>query len=323
MRPSIDHIILSRTDSIGDVMLTLPMSGLLKSRMPATRITFLCRRYTLPVLRCCAHVDAAIALEDIAPSAPLPPADAIVHVFPSRPVARMALSARIPLRIGTSHRWWHWLACNRLVRFSRRRSALHEAQLNLKLLRPLGIDEEPSLEALHALSGFSPPAPDDAARAFLRDDRINVVLHPLSKGSAVEWGLERFARLIEALDPSRHHAIITGTASEADRYRASLPLRLPHVSDAGGRLGLHQLIGLIGSSQALVACSTGPLHIASACGIRAIGLYSPMRPIHPGRWGPMGPRAVALTAPAAGPQAGPRADIAAITVEQVLEHLPR
>lgn len=304
-------------------MLTLPMAGLLKERMPGVRITFIGRRYTLPVLGCCRHVDEAVALEDIAPSAALPPADAIVHVFPSRRVARMARDARIPLRIGTSHRWWHWLSCNRLVRFSRRRSALHEAQLNLKLLRPLGIDEEPALGALHALSGFGPPPPDDAARAFLRDDRINVVLHPLSKGSAVEWGLDRFASLIAALDPARHRIIVTGTADEASRYRDALPLGPPHVADAGGRLSLRQLIGLIGASQALVACSTGPLHIASACGIRAVGLYSPRRPIHPGRWGPIGPQSVALVAPGADPAGDPRAHIAAITVEQVLQHLPR
>jgi ADP-heptose:LPS heptosyltransferase len=38
----------------------------------------------------------------------------------------------------------------------------------------------------------------------------------------------------------------------------------------------------------MVAASTGPLHIASALGKKAIGIYSPKRPIHPGRWMPVG-----------------------------------
>jgi ADP-heptose:LPS heptosyltransferase len=38
----------------------------------------------------------------------------------------------------------------------------------------------------------------------------------------------------------------------------------------------------------LVAASTGPLHIAAALGVKAIGLFAPMRPIHPGRWAPVG-----------------------------------
>jgi ADP-heptose:LPS heptosyltransferase len=38
----------------------------------------------------------------------------------------------------------------------------------------------------------------------------------------------------------------------------------------------------------LVACSTGPLHLAGILGKNAIGLFSPKRPIHPGRWKPLG-----------------------------------
>jgi heptosyltransferase III len=30
------------------------------------------------------------------------------------------------------------------------------------------------------------------------------------------------------------------------------------------------------------------LHIAAALGIRSIGLYTPQRPMHPGRWAPLG-----------------------------------
>ncbi len=291
-------IVLSRADSIGDVMLTLPLAGLLKERFPGVRIIFLGRRYTLPVLRCCARVDEAVALEDLGPD---PTghirswnAEAIVHVFPHREVARWAKAAGIPLRIGTSHRWWHWLTCNARVGFSRRKSALHEAQLNVKLLAPLGIEGVPSLGDLSTASGFAAPPPDATVSALLAPGRKRVILHPHSKGSAVEWGLENFAALIHLLDPRRWQVIVTGTTAEADRYRGALPLDLPHVMDAGGRLSLDQLVMLIGAGDALVAASTGPLHIAAACGRRAIGLYSMRRPIHPGRWAPVGADAHAL-----------------------------
>jgi ADP-heptose:LPS heptosyltransferase len=45
---------------------------------------------------------------------------------------------------------------------------------------------------------------------------------------------------------------------------------------------------LISKAHALVACSTGPLHIAGILGIRTVGLFSPRKPIHPGRWQPLG-----------------------------------
>ncbi|MCB9170598.1 MAG: glycosyltransferase family 9 protein [Flavobacteriales bacterium] len=323
-----EHIILSRTDSIGDVMLTLPMAGLLKDRTPGVRITFIGRDYTRPVLEHCAHVDEVVTLDDLlridhaAAVERLKDlnADVLVHVFPERHVARWAERAGIPLRIGTSHRWWHWTTCNRRVAFSRRNSDLHEAQLNIELLRPLGFHRIPSVEELMGLHGFTPGPADDTVRSLLRAGRRHVVLHPGSRGSAVEWGLDRFAELIRMLDPDRHQVLLTGTAADAASYRPALPVDLPHVTDTGGQLSLDQLIALIGACDALVAASTGPLHIAAAAGIRAIGLYAPQRPIHPGRWAPLGRDAHALVADTADPHSAvgpPRDSIRLISPEQV------
>lgn len=294
-----EHILLSRTDSIGDVMLTLPMAGLLKQRFPQALITFLGRTYTRPVLQRCAHVDHVITLEEL--SATNAPAmlrslkvDSCIHVFPQRQVARWAKSAGIQVRIGTTNRLWHWYTCNERLAFSRKNSDLHEAQLNMKLLRPFGVEGIPALGTLPALYGFTPSAPPPVFNVWSDKQRRTVILHPGSRGSAVEWGLPNFAGLIELLVAGPFTVIVTGTEAEAENYRKSLPLHLPHVIDAGGSLTLDALIGVIGNSHALVAASTGPLHIAAACGIRAIGLYSSRRPIHPGRWAPVGIDAHAL-----------------------------
>lgn len=319
-----EHILISRTDSIGDVMVTLPLAGLLKERFPGVRITFMGRSYTVPVLKHCRHVDHVLdrnVLEHYGPEAAALElkklkCDTVLHVFPQREVAAWCKHAGIPRRIGTAHRWWHWLTCTHKPRFSRKNSALHEAQLNVKLLAPLGVNDTPGLEALSALTGFLPPAPDAWTQGFLRPDHIRVVLHTLSKGSAVEWGLDRYAALIHALDAARYQVLLTGTPEEAERYRRVLPVHLPQVTDVGGKLDLEQLLALIGASHALVAASTGPLHIAAASGIRAIGLYANTPPIHPGRWAPLGTDAHVLTAGSRG--GDPLAQVQAITPQQVL-----
>jgi ADP-heptose:LPS heptosyltransferase len=319
-----EHILISRTDSIGDVMVTLPLAGLLKERFPGVRITFLGRSYTAPVLKHCRHVDHVLdknVLEHYGPEAAALElkklkCDTVLHVFPQREVAAWCKHAGIPRRIGTGHRWWHWLTCTHRPRFSRKNSTLHEAQLNVKLLAPLGIHEVPSLAELTALTGFLPPAPDATTQQFLRPDRIRVVLHTLSKGSAVEWGMDRFASLIAALDPERFQVLLTGTPAEAERYRRALPVHLPQVTDVGGKLDLEQLIALIGASHALVAASTGPLHLAAGSGIRAIGLYADTPPIHPGRWAPLGTDAHVLMSGLSGRD--PLTQVQAIMPEQVL-----
>jgi len=55
-----------------------------------------------------------------------------------------------------------------------------------------------------------------------------------------------------------------------------------------GKLTLSALICFLSQINALIACSTGPLHIAAALGKHAIGIYPNIRPMHPGRWKPVG-----------------------------------
>ncbi len=58
-------IILSRTDSIGDVILTLPMAGILKEMLTDCYIIFLGRDYTRDVVSLSIHIDEFISWDDI------------------------------------------------------------------------------------------------------------------------------------------------------------------------------------------------------------------------------------------------------------------
>ena len=62
----------------------------------------------------------------------------------------------------------------------------------------------------------------------------------------------------------------------------------PEAIDLTGKLSLQQFIAFINQCDVIIAASTGPLHIAAALGKKAIGLFAPMKPIHPGRWKPIG-----------------------------------
>jgi ADP-heptose:LPS heptosyltransferase len=328
-----DTLILSRPDNLGDAVLTLPMAGWLKHHAPGTRIVALVKKYTAPVWEHCEHIDAVITLEELQAAGDRAASDrlhalgagAIVHVFPHREVARWAKSARIPRRIGTSHRWWHWTTCNERIDFTRKNSSLHEAQLNIELLAPFGIAVPQDVADLIPYFGLRVPGPSETVRRLLRPGRKNIILHPM-KVTGAAWGLGNFGKLIRLLDPERNHVLVTGTEAEAEVYRNTLPLDLAHVTDTGGQLTLDELMALIGASDALVAASTGPLHIAAASGIRVIGLFNMRRPIHPGRWAPLGTDAHVLVndPQCADCVAGKDCDcITRIDPRRVLELLPK
>jgi heptosyltransferase-3 len=293
---NLSAVIISRTDSIGDVMLTLPMAGIIKKQYPNCRVVFLGRSYTKAICNCCEHIDAFLNWDEIKGMSETDAvaffkaqhADAIVHVFPDKAIARLASNAKIPQRIGTSHRLYHWWTCNRLINFTRKNSKEHEAQLNLKLLPGIGLEVQPSCAEINLFTGFTRlPALPTAFSKLVDSDKFNLVLHPRSKGSAREWGLENFSRLVSLLPPDRFKVFVSGTREEGESMRTFIESH-PIVTDLTGKLTLEEFIAFLAATQGIVAASTGPLHVASALGKKAIGIYAPMVPIHPGRWAPIG-----------------------------------
>jgi ADP-heptose:LPS heptosyltransferase len=300
---NIKKIIISRTDAIGDVLLTLPVCGIIKKYYPDVKIVFLGRTYTESIINCCEHIDeflnadtllkmnkneAVEALQKVK-------ADTIIHVFPNKEIASLAKTAKIKNRIGTTNRLFHWTTVNKLVKLSRKNSDLHEAQLNIKLLSAIGIDEVPALNKLNEYIGFTKISTlNNEYNSFIDRSKINVILHPKSNASAREWSLDNFKSLINLLPEEKVKIFISGTEKEKIALADWMKQLPANVIDITGIFPLPQFIAFIGQADYLIAASTGPLHIASSLDIGAIGIYPPIRPMHPGRWQPIGKKAQAL-----------------------------
>ena len=297
------RIIISRTDSIGDVVLTLPICNWIKSNFKDVTLIFLGRGYTKPIVDCSQDVDEFIdwdTFKDI-PKANKKikfrtiDADVIIHVFPNKEIAALAKTLRVPVRVGTSHRMYHLLTCSHRIDFTRKRSDKHESQLNFELLRPFGIKTIPPLEEVNGmLRSFKAPKVDfpNEVQSYINGDKY-IILHPKSQGSAKEWPIGNHIELANSLNEKGFKVIFTGTQAEGDLFRDELP-KNDLLFDSTGKLTLQELITTIGGSNGLVACSTGPLHIAGILDRKAIGIFSPRKPIHPGRWQPLGNDSKAL-----------------------------
>ena len=298
----IQRIIISRTDSIGDVILSLPVAGMLKKEFPDATLIFLGRSYTRAVINACEHINEFMNWDEISSlntadgkdAFQAVKADMIIHVFPRKQIARLAMKAKIPVRMGTTNRGYHWWTCNKLVRLSRKRSELHEAQLNLKLIEGITGRSTVPLEEISNLYGLSKIEPlKKKFRNLIDKDRYNLILHPKSKGSAREWGVENFIKLVDLLSEEKYKIFISGTADEGKLLEGS-GIFSRQVTNLCGMMELDQFISFIAHCDGLVAASTGPLHLAASSGIKAIGIYPPIRPMHPGRWAPIGPNAESI-----------------------------
>lgn len=294
-----EHIIISRTDNIGDVVLSLPVAGVLKNKFPNCKITFMGNAYSRDIIESCEHVDQFLDFKELLNIQEIAAikiiqqqkADAIIHVFPNKKLTHLAKEAKIPMRIATTNRLYHWGTCNKLVRLSRKSSPHHEAQLNIKLLAPFGIKESFKLTDIPNYYGITniKPLPQEFSKLFAKD-KFNLILHPKSKGSAREWGLNNFDALIKNLYPEKIKIFVTGTLEEGKEMQ-ELFKNNAEIVDLTGRLTLSELISFIANADGMIAASTGPLHLAAALKIKTIGLYAPMRPIFPTRWAPLGKNA--------------------------------
>ena len=295
------HLIISRTDAIGDVCLTLPTIGWLKSIHPHWRITLLVKAYAAPVAHACHWIDQVAVLPEEMNTGELSNwlhdmhADQIIHVFPNRRIAESAKQAGIHKRSGVWGRIYHWFSCNDKVWLSRARSHHHEAYLNLLLLSkilkiPCPDDTEMRQKAVDWSGMRFAPTP-------LANTSKDIILHLYSRGNGREWPIENFAELAHLMASDGWHPVVGGTAADAVQFAVEQHLFPATCSSVMGLDSLDNYMQRIAAAAGLVASSTGPLHIASLLGRPSIGVYAPKPLINQQRWGAIGPASVNLQLP--------------------------
>ncbi len=295
-----EHILVCRPDAVGDVVLIMPLCGIIKEYYPQSKITLLGRTYTKDVALCCSHIDGFINIDDwngmpedeITGSLKKAGIDTVLLLPANKPLAVLMRKADIKWRVGTANRAFHWYLCNKLVPLSRRTSALHEAQLHIKLLKGIGINECKNLNELYSYYGFTNiPGLQPQYASLLSKDKFNLIVHPKSGGNAPEWTLDQFSELFGLLDKSKFNILVSGSQKEKEQLAGWLDLHKNEVTDISGLLSLSQFIALISHADGLLASSTGPVHIAAACGIHSLGLYCTSKFKNSTRWGPIGKQA--------------------------------
>ena len=161
---------------------------------------------------------------------------------------------------------------------------------NLDLVRGLVKEQGPEAEPGLHLSAEQV----ETGRRFRETEaagaRQVAFVHPGSGGSALDWEPERFAEVANGLAVrDGWRVFVTGTGADKaviDRMTPFLDDKVGHLAE---RYELGDFLGVLTGGDLMVGPSTGPLHIAAALGLAAVGLYPPVVTMNPDRWGPRGP----------------------------------
>lgn len=289
------RLVIVGPGGLGDTVLLLPLLRRIQAASPATRITWIGRRAYAPILAMLGVPDYQAGEDLLSSGFALRGHDAMLSVadLGADFFGGMAKLEAVPVRIGPASararpRWW-----NHLVHASRFGLPRHEAQRDLRLLLPFGAGQAATAAELHR-GGV--PAPVGVRLPDEIPAHGHVVLHPFSMGHAREWPIVHWVALARELAAQGRAVVFTGSAAEGERLAAAWPLaqRPADVVDAFGRLDLAQLTVLLAGADAVLACSTGPLHLAAALGTPTLGLFVPRKGLGVERWAALGPAAVSV-----------------------------
>lgn len=297
-KQEISSAVISRTDNIGDVILTLPLVNETGMVFENSEIHFAVKEETAVLLKHSPVRFETIAVADTDGLAErknkLQNAGAQLAIL-ARPDL-LSASAFFMLgtkyRVGTAYRWYSPLFTDR-VREHRKTGKKHESEYNLNLLRQfagnspaiipeklLGYTENELQQFRYKMKQFTLNAGNDY-----------IVIHPGSRGSAFDISSEQFRVLAGKLHVNfpKLRLVYTGIDKELNKVSDSMP---DHgngvVLNLCGKLTLRELMILIDGGRLFISNSTGPIHIAGALNRKVLGFYPNNPPVNQERWKPLG-----------------------------------
>lgn len=305
--PDKKKILITRTDKLGDVILTLPLISETKRLFPDSEISFLVRTYVKELIENYPSIEKVILLEDFKSFFSFlkflkkEKFDLVINVFPRFRLALLFFLARIKTRIGTGYRWYSFLFNKKL--YQHRKDAIkHESEYNIDLLKTLNVEVKYDKKYYFNYSIEEKNILEEKLKKLnLNLSEKFIIIHPGSKGSARDWSAKNFIiyinRLLEKVNNIK--IVLTGIKEEenilkniynsiSNNYKEKIILLC-------GVLNLKELMILIDNSNLFVSNSTGPVHIAGALNKNIISFYPRMIPMNPERWRPLSENAVILT----------------------------
>jgi heptosyltransferase-2 len=289
------RILIVRYSALGDVVLATSVLDPLREKFPDARIEWVCDPSYAPLLEGLPQLAAVHRIDRDGPASAVVLRDRLWRRFDlavdlqnklrSRLIAGAASSRRIVFRRRTPGR-----ALLSLLGADRPLVRAHATRLYAEALEPLGITG-PGRMHVH----LSRTAQAVAADALERVRPPAVALSPGARWATKRWPAERFAAVADALADQGVSIVLAGGPADRDAFAAfRSATRAPVAADLSP-LPVDGLAAALARVQLLVACDSGPVHLAGAVGTPALSLIGPTSAV---RWGPQPPgRALSLGLP--------------------------
>lgn len=300
---AIRSILVTRTDRIGDVLLSTPVFETLRAAFPRAKIYALVLPATRSLLEKNPFIDEIIVYDKrgkekdffaslrFAWALRAKKIDLAIHLHPTNRVHIMSYVAGIPLRIGYKKKCGYLLthAITDEKRFGRR----HEADYNLDLLNVLDVKAPRPLLSRVYLDAEDEKRFDEKVCALELSISEPIIFFPGASCPSKRWPLERFSQLAERLfERGISQIVIVGSAEDASLAQELRELTRgdSRLIDLTGKCDLRELAVLFKRARLVISNDSGPAHLAASVGTAVISIFGRNDPgLGPQRWRPLGP----------------------------------
>ncbi|MCX7697904.1 MAG: glycosyltransferase family 9 protein [Candidatus Goldbacteria bacterium] len=289
-------ILISRTDRIGDLILTTPLINEIKKSIKDSFIAVLVSDYAKEVLYNNPDIDLIFTVEDkkLYEKIKKENFDTAIIVYPRFKVAAIIFFAGIEQRIGTAYRWFSPLFFNTLVKIHRKNSGLHEADLNLLLVKDI-IGEKKAKKVFYFPTEAERIRADEyIVKIGFKEKFIMIFIG--GRGSADNLSPEKYAELSKEINKKAGRKILISYGIFEEEKIKRFMQKVKHTPDIHimeNPMPIRELAALIEQCEVFISGSTGPMHIAAALDKKTLSFF-PVKGAIPSRWAPIGNKAIIL-----------------------------
>lgn len=294
------RILITRTDRMGDVILSTPVFRAVREEYPDSHIAVLVRPYTRDCVEGNPYIDEVIiydkhgrekdALSAIRFAQELRKKhfDTALILHPTNRMNLITFLAGIPQRVGYNRKCGFLLT--KKIRHTKRLGEKHELEYALDVIRAIGINPK------HR--GLYMPLKKETQRAVLKmfsEKGVNpgdvlIGMHPSASCPSKRWLPERFAKTADTLAEEYGAKIVLVSDEPGRAYSEKVKEKMKHASiDLSGKTTISELGAVLARCALFISNDSGPVHLASAVGTPVIAIFGRSDAgLGPICWGPTG-----------------------------------
>jgi heptosyltransferase II len=293
------RILVTRTDRMGDVILSIPAVRHLRKVCPDAYIAFMVASENRELVMNESDIDEVIAYDkkishkgffanlEFVWQIKKKKFDIAIALHPATRTHLILFAAGIPVRIGYDRKWGRLLT--KRLPHEKQLGEKHEVDYNLEVISKAGFNISDACRVPRVIPDGKAVEYVESLLSQLGITGNIVAIHPGASCSSKMWPLERFAEAGDAL-AERYSAeiVVVGDGSCAGKAERLSCLMKKKPADLTGKLSLSQLAALFSKCIFAVSNDSGPAHAAAAAGIPVIVIFGRNDPgLSPARWAPV------------------------------------